>query len=82
MHYIPLAVPFFFALFLFYVSVLVLIELRILRYTYEKVGVDRRYVFSLLLLSLLEATSIFPSSNCRQSSWSRPGSWTFSACSM
>ena len=53
MHYIPLAVPFFFALFLFYVFVLVLIELRILRHTYEKVGVDRRYIFSLLLLSLL-----------------------------
>jgi len=53
MHYIPLTVPFFFALFLFYVSVLVLIELRILRYTYEKVGVGSRYIFFLLLLSFL-----------------------------
>ena len=53
MHYLPLAAPFFFALFLFYVSLLVLIELRILRYTYEKLGVDHRYIFSLLLLSLL-----------------------------
>ena len=53
MHYIPLAVPLFFALFLFYVSVLVLIELRILEYTYETMGVDRRYIFFLLLLSFL-----------------------------
>jgi uncharacterized membrane protein len=53
MHYIPLAIPFFFALILFYVSLIVLIELRILRYTYETLGVDRRYIFSLLLFSLL-----------------------------
>ncbi len=53
MHYIPLATPFFIALFLFFVSVVVLIELRILEYTYETVGVDRRYIFFLLLLSFL-----------------------------
>jgi len=53
MHYIPLPLPFFFALFLFFVFVVVLIELRILEYTYEKVGVDRRYVFFLLLLSFM-----------------------------
>ena len=53
MHYIPLAVPFFFALLLFFVFVVVLIELRILEYTYEKVGVDRRYIFFLLLLSYM-----------------------------
>jgi len=53
MHYIPLPRPFFFALFLFFVFVVVLIELRILEYTYEKVGVDRRYVFFLLLLSFM-----------------------------
>lgn len=53
MHYIPLAVPFFIALFLFFVFVVVLIELRILEYTYEKVGVDRQYIFFLLLLSFM-----------------------------
>ncbi len=53
MHYIPLAAPFFIALFLFFVSIVVLIELRILGYTYEKVGVDRHYIFALLLLSFL-----------------------------
>jgi uncharacterized membrane protein len=53
MHYIPLAVPFFIALFLFFLFVVVLIELRILEYAYEKVGVDRRYIFLLLLLSIM-----------------------------
>ena len=53
MHYIPLAVPFFIALFLFFVFVVVLIELRILEYTYETLGVDRRYIFLLLLLSFM-----------------------------
>ncbi len=53
MHYIPLAVPFFFALFLFFVFLVVLIELRILEYTYEKLGVDRRFLFFLLLLSYM-----------------------------
>ena len=53
MHYIPLAVPFFLALFLFFAFLVVLIELRILEYTYEKLGVDRQYIFFLLLLSFL-----------------------------
>jgi len=53
MHYFPLSTPFFLALFLVFASLVVLIELRILRYTYEKVGVDRRYMFFLLLFSFL-----------------------------
>lgn len=53
MHFIPLAAPFFIALFLFYVFVVVLIEFRILQYTFEKVGVDQRYMFFLLLFSFL-----------------------------
>jgi uncharacterized membrane protein len=53
MQYIPLAAPFFVALFLFFISLVVLIELRILRYAYEKVGVESRYMFFLLLFSFL-----------------------------
>jgi uncharacterized membrane protein len=53
MQYIPLAVPFFIALFLFFLFVVVLVELRILEYAYEKVGVDRRYIFLLLLFSFM-----------------------------
>lgn len=51
MHYFPFAFPFFIALFLFFIFVVVLVELRILQYAFEKVGVDRRYMFALLLFS-------------------------------
>ena len=53
MQYIPLSTPFFLALFVFFIAIVVLIELRILQYTYEKVGVDHRYMFFLLLFSFL-----------------------------
>ncbi len=53
MHYIPLALPFFFALLMVFFFVVLLIELRILEYTYDKVGVNRRYMFLLLLFSFL-----------------------------
>uniref|UniRef100_A0A7C3UX63 DUF1614 domain-containing protein n=1 Tax=Desulfobacca acetoxidans TaxID=60893 RepID=A0A7C3UX63_9BACT len=53
MHYFPLALPvIFFFLFLF-IALIVLLEIQVLQYAYEKIGVDRRYVFALLLLSLL-----------------------------
>jgi uncharacterized membrane protein len=60
MHYIPLALPFFFALFLFLVFVVVLVELKVLQYAYEAIGVDRRYVFLLLLASLLGSSINIP----------------------
>jgi uncharacterized membrane protein len=52
MHYFPFAFPFLLALFLFFAFVVVLVELRILQYAFEKVGVDRRYIFLLLLFSI------------------------------
>jgi uncharacterized membrane protein len=52
LHYFPLAMPFFLALVLLIVFVIGLIEVGILEYAYEKVGVSRRYVFALLMLSL------------------------------
>jgi uncharacterized membrane protein len=52
MHYFPIAFPFFIALFLLFVFVVVLVELRILQYAFEKVGVGRRYIFLLLLFSI------------------------------
>lgn len=53
MHYLPLALPFFVGLFLLLVFLVLLIEIRILEYAYEILGVKRRYVFVLLFLSLL-----------------------------
>jgi len=51
MHYIPLAPPFFLGLFLLFLFIVVLIELRVLQYAFELVGVERRYLFGLLLAS-------------------------------
>lgn len=52
-HYFPLAVPFLLAFFFFLAIVVVFIEIGVLEYAYERIGISRRYVFSLLLLSLL-----------------------------
>jgi uncharacterized membrane protein len=51
MQYFPLAAPFFFALLLLVGLVIVLIEIGVLEYAYEKIGIGRRYVFTILLLS-------------------------------
>ncbi|TAJ99399.1 MAG: DUF1614 domain-containing protein [Candidatus Manganitrophaceae bacterium] len=52
-HFFPLAFPFLLALFILAMLVIALIEIGLLEYAYQKVGVDRRYVFAVLLLSLL-----------------------------
>jgi uncharacterized membrane protein len=53
MQYIPLALPFFVAVFFIFFFLLVLVEIGILEYAYERIGVSRRYMFALLLLSIL-----------------------------
>jgi uncharacterized membrane protein len=53
MHYMPLALPFFLTLFFLFILLIILIEIGILQYAYEKIGIDRRHIFALLLLSLL-----------------------------
>lgn len=53
MNYFPLAFPFFLALFLFFVVIVVLIELQIVQYAFEQAGVERKYMFALLLLAFL-----------------------------
>lgn len=52
LHFFPLALPFLLALFLLLGFLILLIEIGILEYAYEKIGIDRRYVFSLLVLAL------------------------------
>jgi uncharacterized membrane protein len=49
----PLALPFFLMLFFLFLLLIILIEIGILQYAYEKIGIDRRHIFALLLLSLL-----------------------------
>jgi uncharacterized membrane protein len=53
MHYFPLALPFFLILFFLFALLILLIEIGLLGYAYERIGVNRRYVFILLFLSLI-----------------------------
>jgi uncharacterized membrane protein len=53
MHYFPIALPALLLLLFLFITLLVLIEINVLAYAYQKIGIDRRYVFSILLLSLL-----------------------------
>jgi uncharacterized membrane protein len=52
-HFFPLALPFLLILFLLVVLVILAVEIGLLEYAYEKIGIDRRHVFGLLVLSLL-----------------------------
>lgn len=51
LHYFPLAFPFLLLMFILFILLVLLIEIRILGYAYERIGIDRRYIFGLLLLS-------------------------------
>jgi uncharacterized membrane protein len=51
-HYPPIAWPFLLILFIVVGVAIALIELNVLSYAYERIGISRRYVFGLLLLSL------------------------------
>jgi uncharacterized membrane protein len=53
LHYLPIALPFFLAFWGLIALVVVLIEIGILRYAFEQMGVHRRYLFTLLVLSLV-----------------------------
>jgi uncharacterized membrane protein len=53
MHYLPIGLPFFFLLLVLFLALIVLIEINVLSYAYQKMGVNQRYVFALLLFSLL-----------------------------
>jgi uncharacterized membrane protein len=53
MHYFPLAPLFLLGLFVLLVVLVALIELHILRFAYERMGIHPRFVTALLLLSLV-----------------------------
>lgn len=53
MHYMPLSLTFFIIFFVLVMFLVVFAEVGVLSYAYQRMGVDRRYVFSLLILSLL-----------------------------
>jgi uncharacterized membrane protein len=53
MHYFPLALPFLLLLLFLFLTLILLIEVNVLTYAYQKMGINRRYIFALLLFSLL-----------------------------
>jgi uncharacterized membrane protein len=60
LHYFPLAWPFIVALAFLLLIVIALVELGILKYAYERMGVPHRYVFAVLLLSLFGSAINIP----------------------
>jgi uncharacterized membrane protein len=52
-HYFPLGLPFLLFLLFLFAVLIILIEIGILEYAYAKIGVNRRYMFALLLLTFL-----------------------------
>lgn len=60
LHYFPFTWPFVLALFIILIVVVALVELRILRYAYERMGVNPRYVMVIMLLSLFGSSINIP----------------------
>jgi uncharacterized membrane protein len=52
-NYFPIALPFLLLFALIFIFLIVFIEIGILRYAYERIGVGRRHMFALLILSFL-----------------------------
>jgi uncharacterized membrane protein len=53
LHFFPLAIPIIIFLFLLIALLIAVFEIGAIQYAYEKIGIHPRYVFGLLLLSLL-----------------------------
>ena len=53
LHYFPLALPFFFILAFVLIAVIALVQIRVLRYAYEKIGIPLKYFYLLLIASLV-----------------------------
>lgn len=59
-HYFPLEWPFLLGLFLLLSLLVLLLELKILRYAYERMGIPPRLVFAILLLTLVGSSINIP----------------------
>ena len=53
MHYFPLELPFLLILFALLLALLILIEIGVLGYAYQRMGIHRRWAYALLLLCLI-----------------------------
>jgi len=50
LHYFPLTLPFLLILFFLLIFLVILVEVGILGYAYQTIGINRRYIFLLLLM--------------------------------
>jgi uncharacterized membrane protein len=64
-NYYPLSAPFLLLLVLLIGVIIALVEFQILAYAYEKIGISRRYIFLLLMVSLLGAYVNIPVAELR-----------------
>src|SRR5579872_2301470 len=53
LHFFPIAWPFLLALGALFLVAIALLEFHVLKYAYERMGISRRYILVILLLSLL-----------------------------
>jgi uncharacterized membrane protein len=53
MDYVPIGIPFYLAFWFLFAVVVALIEIGVLQFVFQSMGVSRRYMFSLLVFSLL-----------------------------
>lgn len=53
MQYMPIALPFLATLFLLFALLVVVVELRIMKYAYENIGIGQRHMFVLLFFSFV-----------------------------
>ena len=60
MHYFPVSPPFMALLLLAFAALVALIEFGVIGYAYEKMGVGRRYILGVLLLSLVGSAVNIP----------------------
>jgi uncharacterized membrane protein len=50
LHYFPLTLPFLLILFFLFIFLVIMIEVGILGYAYQTIGINRRYIFLLLMM--------------------------------
>jgi len=60
MHYYPVTPPFMLLLFVVFAMVVALVEFGVLGYAYEKMGIGRRHILGILLLSLFGSAVNIP----------------------
>jgi uncharacterized membrane protein len=60
LHHFPVAPVFMLLLFIVFVTVVVLVEVGVFSYAYEKMGIGRRHILAILMLSLLGSTINIP----------------------